>query len=67
MTNILIPNPIKIFVFNLKQSENILKSKKLILPTDVIVLSGSKFINKKVNEVQKNETIIDIKYKKLGG
>ena len=43
-----------------KGIENILKNKKLILPIDVVVLSGKKFINKKVNEVEKDEIIIDI-------
>jgi phosphoglycerate kinase len=37
-----------------------LKNKKLILPIDVLVRSGDKFINKKANEVKKNETILDI-------
>lgn len=50
----------KSLVDNTKIPENILKNKKLILPTDVIVLSGKKFINKKADEVQKNETIMDI-------
>lgn len=38
----------------------ILNSKKLILPTDVLVLSGKKLVNKKVEEVKKDEIIIDI-------
>jgi phosphoglycerate kinase len=43
-----------------KGIESILKNKKLILPTDVIVSSGGNLINKKVDEVQKDETILDI-------
>ncbi|MFZ1020111.1 MAG: phosphoglycerate kinase [Minisyncoccia bacterium] len=38
----------------------ILKNTKLILPVDVVVKDGSKLINKKVNEVAKNEIILDI-------
>ncbi len=38
----------------------ILKNKKLILPIDVIVGDGEKFINKRASEVQKNESILDI-------
>jgi phosphoglycerate kinase len=38
----------------------ILKNRKLILPADVIVKSGNKLINKKANEVKKNEIILDI-------
>ena len=37
----------------------LLKNKKLIIPVDVVVKSGSKFINKKVNEVKKEEIILD--------
>ncbi len=37
-----------------------LKNKKLILPVDVVVKSGSKLINKKVSEVKKDEIILDI-------
>ncbi|MEK7572327.1 MAG: phosphoglycerate kinase [Patescibacteria group bacterium] len=33
---------------------------KLILPIDVVVSSKNKFINKKVSEIKKNETILDI-------
>ncbi|MFH1608749.1 MAG: phosphoglycerate kinase [Patescibacteria group bacterium] len=33
---------------------------KLILPIDVLVLSGKKVINKKINEIKKDEIIIDI-------
>ncbi|MEI6280775.1 MAG: phosphoglycerate kinase [bacterium] len=40
--------------------EKILKNKKLILPEDVLVKNGDKLINKKVNEVGKDEVIIDI-------
>ena len=43
--------------YNLKV---LLKNKKLILPEDVIVKSDSKLINKKVDEVKKSETILDI-------
>jgi len=39
---------------------NILKNKKLISPSDVVVKSQNKLINKKVNEVAKNEIILDI-------
>ncbi len=39
---------------------SLLKNKKLILPTDVVVSSESKLINKKANEVLKTENIIDI-------
>ena len=38
----------------------ILKNRKLILPEDVVVKSGNKLINKKINEVKKNEIILDI-------
>ena len=40
--------------------DKILKNKKLILPTDVLVKSGDKLINKKANEVGKDEIILDI-------
>lgn len=40
--------------------EKILKNKKLILPVDVVVKVGNKLINKKVNEVEKDENILDI-------
>ncbi len=43
-----------------KGIEQILKNKKLILPIDVIVSSGNKLINKKVNEIKKDESILDI-------
>ncbi|MCC7160645.1 phosphoglycerate kinase [Candidatus Nomurabacteria bacterium] len=38
----------------------ILNNKKLILPTDVVVRSGEKLINKKIDQIEKNETILDI-------
>lgn len=38
----------------------VLKSKKLILPTDVLVQSGNKLINKKADEMEKHEIILDI-------
>lgn len=38
----------------------ILKSKKLILPTDVLVRSGNKLITKKVDKIEKHENILDI-------
>jgi len=38
----------------------LLKSKKLILPEDVVVQSGKRLINKKINEVKKDEVILDI-------
>lgn len=50
----------KSLVDETKGIENILKNKKLILPVDVVVLSAGKFLNKKVNEVAKDETIIDL-------
>jgi len=37
-----------------------LKNKKLILPEDVIVKSGNKLINKKVDKIKKEEIILDI-------
>lgn len=40
--------------------EKIIKNPKLILPVDVVVMSDGKLINKKVTEVQKDETILDI-------
>lgn len=40
--------------------EKILNNEKLILPVDVVVKSSDKLINKKVNEVEKDENIIDI-------
>ena len=43
-----------------KIPENILKNKKLILPVDVLVLSSGKLINKKVDQIKKNDIILDI-------
>ncbi|KKQ87678.1 MAG: Phosphoglycerate kinase [Parcubacteria group bacterium GW2011_GWF2_38_8] len=43
--------------YNLK---TVLKNKKLILPEDVVVKSGNKLINKKANEVEKDEIVLDI-------
>lgn len=40
--------------------EELLKNPKLILPVDVVVKSGNKLINKKCNEVEKDESILDI-------
>jgi 3-phosphoglycerate kinase len=40
--------------------KQMVKNKKLILPVDVIVRSGKKLINKNVNEVAKDEYILDI-------
>ncbi|MEK7088988.1 MAG: phosphoglycerate kinase [Patescibacteria group bacterium] len=40
--------------------EKIINNQKLILSSDVIVKSGNKFINKKANEVKKDEIILDI-------
>ena len=50
----------KSLVDDTKGIKNILKNKKLILPVDVLVLSGGKFIRRQVDEVQKNDIIIDI-------
>lgn len=36
------------------------KNKKLILPVDVAVKSGDKMVNRKINEVEKNEIILDV-------
>jgi len=41
-------------------SDKILKNKKLILPSDLVVKSGNKLINKNINEVKKDENILDI-------
>ena len=38
----------------------LLKNEKLILPVDVVVKSGDKLINKKAEEVKKDEIILDI-------
>ncbi len=43
--------------YNLKE---IIKNKKLILPDDVFVKSGNRLINRKVNEIEKNEEILDV-------
>ncbi|KKR62810.1 phosphoglycerate kinase [Candidatus Nomurabacteria bacterium RIFCSPHIGHO2_01_FULL_39_220] len=40
--------------------EKVLKNKKLILPVDVVVKSGEILINKKSDEVGKEENILDI-------
>lgn len=40
--------------------KEVLKNQKLILPVDVVVESGNKLINKKINEVEKDENILDI-------
>jgi len=40
--------------------ETILKNKKIILPIDVVVKSGNKIINKKINQIKKDEIILDI-------
>jgi len=50
----------KSLVDNTKGIENILKNKKLILPIDVLVLSSGKLINKKVDQIKKDEIILDI-------
>ena len=43
-----------------KGIEKILKNKKLILPSDVVVESSGKFITKKVTEVGKDDVILDV-------
>ena len=50
----------KSLVDDTKGIESILKNKKLILPVDVLVLSGGKLINKKVDQIKKDEIILDI-------
>jgi len=40
--------------------ETLLKNDKLVLPIDVVVKSGNELINKDVNEVGKEEIILDI-------
>ncbi|MFA6524199.1 MAG: phosphoglycerate kinase [Candidatus Paceibacterota bacterium] len=50
----------KSLVDDSKGIKEILKNKKLILPTDVVVKSGDKLINKKSNEVKKDEIILDV-------
>jgi len=37
----------------------ILKNRKLILPEDVLVKSGDRLISKKINEIKKDENILD--------
>ena len=55
----------KSLVSDSKGIEKILKNKKLILPIDVIVSSGNKFINKKISEIKKDEMILDIGKKSI--
>jgi len=50
----------KSLVDDTKGIENILKNKKLILPVDVVVLFREKLVTKKVEEVGKDDTILDI-------
>ena len=50
----------KSLVDDSKGIKEILKNKKLILPIDVLIKSGSKLINRKINEIKKSETILDI-------
>ena len=38
----------------------LLENKKIILPTDVVVKIGGKLVNKKADEVKRNEIIFDI-------
>ncbi|MDE2399432.1 MAG: phosphoglycerate kinase [Patescibacteria group bacterium] len=40
--------------------KKILKNKKLVLPVDVVVKSGNKFINKKIDEIKQDEIILDM-------
>ena len=40
--------------------KTVLKNKKLILPNDVVVKSAGRLINKDINEVKKDEIILDI-------
>lgn len=40
--------------------EHVLKDKKLLLPDDVKIKSESGLVNKKVNEIEKSEIILDI-------
>ncbi|OGI90244.1 phosphoglycerate kinase [Candidatus Nomurabacteria bacterium RIFCSPLOWO2_01_FULL_40_15] len=40
--------------------EEILKNKKIIVPEDVVTLSGDKLINKMVIEIEPTDTILDI-------
>ena len=41
-------------------SKNMLKNKKLILPTDVVVEENGIFLNKKINEIKKKDSIVDL-------
>jgi phosphoglycerate kinase len=50
----------KSLVDDTKGIKKILKNKKLILPTDVIVSNGKKLLNKNANKVGKDEIILDI-------
>jgi phosphoglycerate kinase len=50
----------KSLVYDTKGIKKILNNRKLILPDDVIVKSVNKLINKKANEVKKDEIILDI-------
>lgn len=43
--------------YNIK---GILKNKKLILPQDIIVKSENKLFNKRINDIKKDENIIDV-------
>lgn len=40
-------------------SKSMLKNKKLILPVDVIVENNGSLVNKKINEIQKGDSIVD--------
>ncbi len=44
----------------LLKNKPVRQAGKLILPSDVVVKSGDKLINKKVNEISKDEIILDI-------
>ena len=51
----------KSLIDNIKYDfKNDLKNKKIILPEDVVVISGKKLITKKVSEIGKNKIILDI-------
>lgn len=41
-------------------SKNMLKNKKFILPTDVVVQNNNILTNKKINEIAKDDAILDI-------
>ncbi len=45
---------------SVSSTKSILKNKKLILPGDVLVQTKNGLVNKKVNEIKKDEVIIDI-------